>query len=195
MCRRLAPVERVVGVAPDPHRVVGAHRLGRLRRGGFADADEVVLDRVEHAERLGLLRVGHEEAAPDRREDRLRLLGHLRVDERVVVLFTELGPLLVDDLHARLDLLEVVHERPRHVLAVGVVEAHRGHVRRRPLGHDLGRASSFHRRGRRDPEHVGVQLVGRRELVGLGDRGDEDDLVLLGHDRDGRPLGRGQRAD
>jgi hypothetical protein len=39
-----------------------------------------------------------------------------------------------------------------------------------------------------------VQLVGRGELVGLGDRGDEDDLVLLGHHADCRALGRGQGA-
>ena len=40
-----------------------------------------------------------------------------------------------------------------------------------------------------------MQLVGRRELVGLRDRRDEDDLVLLCDDRDGRTLGRGQGAD
>jgi hypothetical protein len=40
-----------------------------------------------------------------------------------------------------------------------------------------------------------VQLVRRRQLIGLRDRRDEDDLVLLGDDRHGRPLGRGQGAD
>src|SRR5260370_42616254 len=86
-------------------------------------------------------------------------------------------------------LLQVLDERLRDVLAVRVVEAHRGDPRHRPLGDDLGRAPPLHRRRRGDAEDVRVGLVGGGELGGLRDRRDEDDLVLLRDDRDRRALG------
>src|SRR5207247_3646380 len=63
------------------------------------------------------------------------------------------------------------------------------------LGDDLGRAAALDGGGGGHAEDVGVQLGGRRELGGLRNRRDEDDLVLLGHHGDRRPLGGGQRAD
>ncbi len=191
---RVPPVEGVVGIAPDADGIVLAHGLGGLGRARLAHADEVVLDGVEVAEGLGLLGEGDEVAAPERGEHRLRLLGHLRVDERRVVRLAELRPLLVDDRHARLDLLQVLDEGLGHVLAIGVVGADRGDLGQRPLGHDLRGAAPFHGGVRGDAEDVGVELVGGGELVRLRDGRDEDDLVLLGDDRDRGALRRGERA-
>ena len=53
--RSVVPLEHVVGVAPDPERIVVADRLGGLDGAGFAAGDEVVLDRGEIAERLACL--------------------------------------------------------------------------------------------------------------------------------------------
>ena len=189
------PVEGVVGVGGDAVGVVVAHRLRRLDGAGLAGGEHVEADRFVVAQRLGLLGEGDEVAAPQAGEDGLGLLRHLRVDEGRVVGLAELGPLLVDDLDVRPELLEVIDEGPGHVLAEGVVGAHGRHPLDVPLGQDLGRGAALDRRVRGGAEDVGMQVLGLGQHIGLDHGHDEDDLVLLGHRRDGRPFGRRQRAD
>ena len=164
-------------------------------RARFASADEVALERLEIAERLRLLRESHKIAAPERGEHRFGLFCELSVDERRVIAFTELRPLLIDNLDVRSKLLQVLDERLRDVLTVGVVRADRADPLDVPLGDDLGGATPFGRRNRRCAEHIWMQVRRRRELVRLWDRRDEDDLVLLGDRRHGGTFGRRQRAD
>src|ERR1700754_1971821 len=90
LLRSFVPVEYVVGVAPDPQRIVVADRLGGFDRACFAARDEVEFYRVEIAQRLRLLDESDKMPAPQRGEPRLRLLGELGVDERRVVGLAEL---------------------------------------------------------------------------------------------------------
>ena len=193
--RSVRPVVDVVGVSPDPDRIFGAHRSCRFDRGRLAGADEVVLDGIEIAERLGLLGEGEEVPAPQRGEHCVRLLAHLRVDERRVIGLAELRPLLVDDLDIGLDLLEMLDEGLRHVLAVGVIGADRRNPLQPPFGDDLGSGTALDRGVRGGAEHVRMQVRRSGELIGLRDRRDEDDLVVLGDRRDRRTFRRSECAD
>ena len=175
-------VEGVVG--RDPH----ALRRLRPQRDDHVEvalADGQVLGLAEEAVRLGLLDEGDVIAAPDGREDHVRLGLEQGIDVRSEVALTELRPHFGHDLHVGPELLQLGDEVLAHPVPVLVIGAGDGVPLERLLGHQDGRRASLDEGVGRRAEGVPVSLVlrqGRR----LGDGDEEDGLVLLGHLRDGQ---------
>ena len=190
----LRPDHRIIGVGPDPVGIVGAQRLGRVGGPDLAAVGQAVVDRLEIAERSRLLGEGDEVAAEHVAEHRIRLLGHLRRDERREVALAELGPLLVDDLDVGPRLLDVVDEGGDRVASVGIVGRDGGNPLHLLPARDDRRAGAAVDVGvGGETEDVGMQVCRRRELDRLRRRRDEHDLVFLGDGRHRRRLRRGQR--
>ena len=167
----------------------GAHRrllaegiqLVRVADGG---ADEVEL--VEEAEGLRLLDEGDLLGAPHRAEEGVRPRLEQCGDVGAVVGLAELRPILLDDLHVGLELLQVGGELVPHVVAVLVVGRDVRPLLVRQRGRLLGQCPD-----------VLVDVVGGVGDVlvavvpgqpgGLAVRREVEGLGLLGVRRDGQP--------
>ena len=192
---RATPNDRIIGIGDDPVGIVLAERLRFVGGADFGGIEHAVLDRLVVAERRRFLGEGDEIAGEERAVDGVRLLTHLRGDERSEVCFAQFRPFLVDDLDVGPELFQFGDKGRRGVAPIGIV----GGDRRDgfdvlPLRHQRGAGLPLDSGIRGNPEDVGVQLRRLRQFGQLRRRRDEDNLVLLGDGRDRRRLGRGQGA-